>query len=58
MISFLTYPNSNSHSDDDIINRVEDETAIDREQCAALVGALCHEFVQIQGPPGKSGFSE
>lgn len=40
-------------SDDlELLQRIEEQTTLDRGQCQALLSALTQEFVQIQGPPG------
>jgi hypothetical protein len=44
-------PNSNPDNED-LINKVEAETDLDRGQCRALIAALSREFALIQGPPG------
>ncbi|KFG84214.1 hypothetical protein MANI_116058 [Metarhizium anisopliae] len=44
-------PNSISDNED-LINKVEAETDLDRGQCRALIAALSREFALIQGPPG------
>ncbi|CAL3971922.1 unnamed protein product [Diplocarpon coronariae] len=36
-------------ADGDLVGGVESQTTLDRSQCEALVAALSHEFVQIQG---------
>ncbi|KAH7414422.1 hypothetical protein DE146DRAFT_673990 [Phaeosphaeria sp. MPI-PUGE-AT-0046c] len=38
--------------DDELINRIEARTLLDRGQCQALLSVLTREFALVQGPPG------
>ncbi|CAN9158938.1 unnamed protein product [Alternaria alternata] len=43
---------TSSCDDEEILDKLENKTQLDRGQCRALVAALTREFAFIQGPPG------
>lgn len=50
---YLIRPMDTSPHSDGIIDKVDVQTTLNQGQCEALVSALSHEFVQIQGPSGN-----
>lgn len=43
---------TDSCNSEELLNKLETKTSLDRGQCRALVAALTREFAFIQGPPG------
>jgi hypothetical protein len=48
----LSIQPTDSCNNEELLNRLETKTSLDRGQCRALVAALTREFAFIQGPPG------
>lgn len=50
--SSLSLSPNESIDDETVLNKLENQTTLDRGQCQALMAALTREFAFIQGPPG------
>jgi len=48
----LSVDSTASCDDNDLLEKMEVKTSLDRAQCRALLAALTREFAFIQGPPG------